>query len=437
MYQNIFHLLNKYFFVNFFFAFIPISFILGNLILNLNILLFITLSLFIYYKDFLDLKFNFIDKVIFCFFFYILFVGVYNYFATNDVPPNDQIIIKSISYLRFLLLYFVVRLLIKKDQINFKIFFSACSICVLFVSLDVIFQFNFGKDIFGFEGNTRRLGGPFGDELIAGAYLQRFSYFLFFALLYFPSFKNTSLKINFFLFCLISLVIIFGLLYAGNRMPFVLFFITAFLIFIFDKTKRIYFFALMVLTISVLITSYNSNIEIKKHYGHFHTKVVNFFYSFSNDNLVVIDANEDLTFDEKNYTLSFNDKTYRMTSSHVKDFYSGYKTWLVNKYFGGGVKTFRFNCSKAFYNCNTHPHNYYLEILADLGIFGLLLIIFIFLYLILNLFLIKETIITPFIFIFIIEIFPLKSTGSFFTTSNATFIFLILSVIAGLSLRKN
>ena len=126
-----------------------------------------------------------------------------------------------------------------------------------------------------------------------------------------------------------------------------------------------------------------------------------------------------------------------MTSSHVKDFYSGYKTWLVNKYFGGGVKTFRFNCSKAFYNCNTHPHNYYLEILADLGIFGLLLIIFIFLYLILKSFLIKETIITPFIFIFIIEIFPLKSTGSFFTTSNATFIFLILSVIAGLSLRKN
>ena len=60
MYQNIFHLLNKYFFVNFFFAFIPISFILGNLILNLNILLFITLSLFIYYKDFLDLKFNYL-----------------------------------------------------------------------------------------------------------------------------------------------------------------------------------------------------------------------------------------------------------------------------------------------------------------------------------------------------------------------------------------
>ena len=28
--------------------------------------------------------------------------------------------------------------------------------------------------------------------------------------------------------------------------------------------------------------------------------------------------------------------------------------------------------------CNTHPHNYYLEIISDLGIFGLLLIIFLF-----------------------------------------------------------
>jgi hypothetical protein len=41
--------------------------------------------------------------------------------------------------------------------------------------------------------------------------------------------------------------------------------------------------------------------------------------------------------------------------------------------------------------------------------------------------------ITPFAILFLIEIFPIKTTGSFFTTGNATFIFFILSVIIALS----
>ena len=39
----------------------------------------------------------------------------------------------------------------------------------------------YGKDIFGFKPTLpRRLGGPFGDELIAGGFIQRFSLFSFF-----------------------------------------------------------------------------------------------------------------------------------------------------------------------------------------------------------------------------------------------------------------
>jgi hypothetical protein len=39
----------------------------------------------------------------------------------------------------------------------------------------------------------------------------------------------------------------------------------------------------------------------------------------------------------------------------------------------------------------------------------------------------------PFYALFIAEIFPLKSTGSFFTTANATFLFIIISFIVGLT----
>ena len=35
--------------------------------------------------------------------------------------------------------------------------------------------------------------------------------------------------------------------------------------------------------------------------------------------------------------------------------------------------------------------------------------------------------------LFFVEIFPLKTTGSFFTTGNASFVFLLIAVIVGFS----
>jgi len=43
-----------------------------------------------------------------------------------------------------------------------------------------------------------------------------------------------------------------------------------------------------------------------------------------------------------------------------------------------------------------------------------------------------NNLIFPFLLIFLAEIFPIKSSGSFFTTGNTTFIFFILAVIIGL-----
>ena len=91
-----------------------------------------------------------------------------------------------------------------------------------------------------------------------------------------------------------------------------------------------------------------------------------------------------------------------------------------------------------------HPHNYYLEILTETGIFGLLILLAIFIkILFLNisykkffkLDFFQNYQLLPFFVLFITEIFPLKSTGSFFTTANATYIFLILSITIA-SLKK-
>ena len=95
---------------------------------------------------------------------------------------------KSIYFLRYLLLYLILRILIEKSIINLKLFFLFCSFATLFVSFDIFFQFIYGKDIFGFEviSNSRKLSGPFGDELIAGSFIQRFSIFTFFTSFFYP-----------------------------------------------------------------------------------------------------------------------------------------------------------------------------------------------------------------------------------------------------------
>ena len=93
-----------------------------------------------------------------------------------------------------------------------------------------------------------------------------------------------------------------------------------------------------------------------------------------------------------------------------------------------------------------HPHNYYLEILTETGVFGfsiisLVFIIIIYLTLVKKYFLKSSLnnnhIIIPFIFLFIAEIFPIKSTGSFFTTGNTTYLFLIIGIMIGLARKSD
>ena len=136
-----------------------------------------------------------------------------------------------------------------------------------------------------------------------------------------------------------------------------------------------------------------------------------------------------------------------MNNSYLKEFKTGFMTWRVNKFFGGGVKSFIINCARAnIPNCVNHPHNYFLEILSELGIFGFMIFIILFLIIICKTFVKKyftkvkfkeSLIIVPFIFLFLAEIFPLKNTGSFFSTFNATYFFLIMSILIGLVKKQN
>ena len=177
----------------------PFSFIAGNMIININVILIILSSFVFLRKELFEIKYITIDKILLAYFVLILITGFINdlYFYKNNIGNNFFITtIKSILFLKYLLLYFSLRLLIIKDIINLKLFFIFCSLATIFVSLDIFYQFFFGKDIFGFEADfsSRKLSGPFGDELIAGSFIQRFSIFAFFLLPFFYPEKSRAIS---------------------------------------------------------------------------------------------------------------------------------------------------------------------------------------------------------------------------------------------------
>ena len=425
---------NKYNYIilNILFSLIPLSYIIGNFAINLNIFLLIVFSLIVHNNKIFKTKLLLIDKTILCFFVFALFSAIVNTIELSSSDHDYSILIKSILFFRYLLLYFILRFLVENNIINFKWFFISSLICTLFVSLDIFYQFTFSKDIFGLEPlHPSKLSGPFGNELIAGGYIHKFSLFSIFVLPFFK-FKKTYLSL---ILSVLFLIYMSAIILSGNRMPLVLFLLSIFLILLFENKTRKYIPISLVVVTSILFIIYKNNSVVKQSFDSF---VDN---SSSMINVFIV---ENITKSSK-----IPEQKIPMYYQEMKTFYG---TWMMNKYIGGGIKSFRHNCPKRKIlshnertTCNSHPHNYYLEILTDIGLIGLIISCLIFILTIYNS-LIKNyffksrksanIILVPFIFIFISEVFPIRTSGSFFTTSTATFIFILIAVIITLSKKK-
>ena len=427
-----FSLRNNNFILNILFSLIPLSYIIGNFAINLNVFLIIVFSLIIYNKKIFKNKLQLIDKAILSLFALALFSAIINTIEAISSDQDNSTLIKTILFFRYLLLYFILKYLIENDKIYFKWFFISSLICTLFVSFDIFYQFAFSQDIFGLKPlHPSKLSGPFGDELIAGSYLFKFSIFGIF-LLPFLKLKKFFLSLT---LSILFLIYITAITLSGNRMPLLLFLLSSFLIILFEKNMRKYIPLSLIMVSIFFFTIYKNNLAVKE-------SLYNFYYNASN--IVNIFVVENITKSSK--------IPEKKIPPHYQEFKTFYGTWMMNKYIGGGIKSFRHNCPKRKIlshnertSCNMHPHNYYLEILTDIGIIGLILTCLVFIITIYNS-LIKNyffkskkkisIISVPFIFIFISEIFPLRTSGSLFTTSTSTFIFLLIAVIIALSKKK-
>ena len=459
-------------------AFFPISFILGNLIINLNLILFCVLGIFHLRSKILTTKYNLSIKIIFLLFFAIFFSTSLSFIKSLYFEGYEYIhlvrLIKSVTFFRFFLMLIIIYLLSDLDILNLKYLFISAAFSAFIVSLDVIYQYIVGFNIIGLRSHDYHNSGFFGDEHIAGGYIQNFSFFsIFFVTLVLRNKSNLRFILTAIVICIIGTSIIV----SGNKMPLILFLFGLLLAFLFNNKLRkiipvslICFFVLFKFILSSdtiikdrYVSLYNS---IQKTIGTFDLEP-----TLKNDSEKNYEAQENstITKEKKQQSSWYREKIYFLKDRtwQARLMLTALDTWKQNKIFGNGIKSFRIDCYKLQnrdlleflsneyaiieYNfsetyikskknrlCSTHPHNYYFEILTETGIVGLfitLMIASLFIVFVLKNFkLFKGNNIENFILLaatisLILEVFPIKSSGSVFSTNNAAYIILISSII--------
>ena len=345
---------------------------------------------------------------------YIIFIfyNIFNSFFSSDFLNAFQ---SSFSQFRFLFFAFFIYLCIPNLN-NLHLIIRTWIGLLLFVCLDGIYQYIYLNDFFGFPKHTTRLSGPFGDRLVLGTYLTYISIPIIFY--YFPKVnKYNCYKKLFFIF--IYLVLLLTITISGERLALIMFIFSSLFIYFFYTNLRKVFIFLLFLSIFIFFNFFMNPI----------------FKARTNDLISIL----------SNF----------YSSSYGRLYESSFLLFEKKPFFGVGFKNYRVDCdnqidprpNSPWQFCSTHPHNLYLEILTETGIIGFVLFFLIFYYFfiyVLNK--IKNNIpnknyqkysslMYGNLLIIFIYLWPLKTSGSFFTTWNASFFWLNLGFVL-LILRK-
>lgn len=392
--------ISKFKIIDYFLLTIPILYVLGSPFINLCTIVFSLIFLLDSYdkKNWSWIK----EKWVIFFLIFWVYNIINSFFATDNLSSIKS----SFFYIRFLFFALCIYYLGFK-HLSLKKVLIFWTIIVSFVSLDIYVQYFFGYDFFGYKAiHIPRYSGPFGYELVAGAYLSRLIPLICpLFLIYFFNFKLIY-KI---LICGLTLILFFSVMLTGERASFlfVLAFLFLYVIFIFrNKISIIIKFFISV----ILITGILVNVpEVKKRYSDFYNIIQNF-----------------------------------SESSYGKLYSSAFQLWKLNKITGVGFKNFRVNCDIEVIDtsnnnhqlCSTHPHNLYLEILSETGLIGLIIYVIFLFYLfkqIFRKFKLNKNYLSLFqlspILCMILLVWPILSAGSFYTTWNGSFFWLYLGLV--------
>ncbi len=341
-----------------------------------------------------------------------LLMLIWFYLILNSILANSTSLALSrgLFFFRFILLTFAISETFKNKKFQ-KLIFIFWSIIIIIISVDIYFEFLFGKNILGNISNyPDRIASFTGKELKIGHYmlaifLLPFAYFIQ---------KNENTKIKFIFFFILALV--FSSIIATGERSNSIRAIFCFFLFIFLLKQKNYLFLIkyLILFISVMllyIAIYKVN-KIKSRYEE-----------------IINNAHKPITLLQE--------------SLHGSHYSAAWKIFKNYPYFGVGNKNFRIECKNQIYfdqdykhtknRCSTHPHQIYLEFLSELGIIGTLIIIMFVSFAIIksihlyfknyNLILLASSLYVASIFI------PFLPSGSFFTSFGATLFWLNIGVM--------
>ena len=286
------------------------------------------------------------ENYYFKFFFIFCVILILSSLLSDDILKSLK---NSLFYFRFGIFSLCFWYLLETNQFLLKYLFISILLCFLSLIIDGYFQFFFGKNLFGYAlYNDYRVSSFFGSELILGSYLARFFPILFGLFIFLDKSKKNKLMLS-----LITIVFILseGLIFiSGERLALFFMNMSAVYIILMLKEYRIYRLWTYLLSLCLIVV------------------------------LMSLFPNSKERFIDKtiyDFTRNSDDKLYIFSKPHTDMYLTAYRLYLDNKFFGVGPRQFRNSCNEysvSKYSCETHPHNTYLELMSEAGIFAFLVV---------------------------------------------------------------
>ncbi len=331
------------------FSLMPFFLITGPFLSDLSVSLISVVFLIYCIKE---RNFSFFKNKYFYFFLFFWFYLILNSLINN---LNFDSIKISFFYFRYGVFVIAIVALLNVDHKFIKYFFYCILFCFIALIIDGFYQYFFGFNVLGWE-----LGGRvtsfFGEEKILGSYLSRL-WPIFFALSLMLLNKKKKIFFIFIFIFILSETLVF---ISADRSAFFYINFSAIFVIIFSQK-------LLKLRLTILLTSIFLIVIISLVNPSAKNRV--FDYTLNQMNLV----------DQKKQE---KEGIYIFSKQHTHHYISAYRMFLDNKILGVGVKNFRNLCDDEKYresrfSCSSHPHNFYLQILAETGIVGFLFLIYV------------------------------------------------------------